>query len=660
MQKHMVTIAGIKIPVYSLNTVVIGTGAASLSCADYCYNLGQTDLAIITEKLGAGTSNNAGSDKQTYYKLALYGKEKDSPFELAKSLYNGGSMHGDLALIEAELSAQCFFRLVQLGISFPHTKYGGYIGYKTDHDPKQRATSAGPRTSQQMVQFLLRQVKKKKIKIFDNYEVIKLVRCDDRIGGIIALDKTRLHTAGYGLTIFHAANCVFGVGGPGGIYQTSVYPPGHTGAIGLALEIGARAVNLTESQYGLASIKFRWNVSGSYQQAIPCYISTDANGEHPRQFLNSYFPTMGKLATAIFLKGYQWPFDPGKIQNWGSSLIDLLVYQETMINKRRVFLDFRHNPGNSNGLGEFCFSQLNPEVYNYLDKSQALLNKPIERLHKLNPMAIELFQQNGIDLKQELLEIAVCAQHNNGGLSGDIWWESNIKHLFPIGEVNGTHGVYRPGGAALNSGQVGSLRAAQRIAHVYRKNTLPYNLFLQVAQKLTIELYALIKRGLQGKDSTIDLQSYSEEFQNRMSMYGAHLRSLKKIDAAVTAAYQQLKDFERIKIQTMQEIPVALRHRHLVLSHIGYLEAIKTYLAHGGGSRGSYLVLDPQGMPVLEDRLPEWNYKPEDVTFRNKILATTWNGKKFEHHFIPRRAIPEDARWFESAWHDYIEGTIFR
>ncbi|MGM0680565.1 MAG: preprotein translocase subunit YajC, partial [Pseudomonadota bacterium] len=32
----------------------------------------------------------------------------------------------------------------------------------------------------------------------------------------------------------------------------------------------------------------------------------------------------------------------------------------------------------------------------------------------------------------------------NGGLAGNIWWESeNIRHLFPVGEVNGSHGVYR-------------------------------------------------------------------------------------------------------------------------------------------------------------------------------------------------------------------------
>jgi hypothetical protein len=84
----------------------------------------------------------------------------------------------------------------------------------------------------------------------------------------------------------------------------------------------------------------------------------------------------------------------------------------------------------------------------------------------MNPPAVDLYNSHGIDLAREPLEIAVCAQHNNGGFRGSVWWESNVRGLFPVGEVCGTHGVTRPGGSALNAGQVGSLRAAEFIAAV--------------------------------------------------------------------------------------------------------------------------------------------------------------------------------------------------
>ena len=62
------------------------------------------------------------------------------------------------------------------------------------------------------------------------------------------------------------------------------------------------ACNLTESQYGLASTKFRWNVSGTYMQVVPRIYSTDAAGGDEREFLTDYFPDMPSMATNIFLK----------------------------------------------------------------------------------------------------------------------------------------------------------------------------------------------------------------------------------------------------------------------------------------------------------------------------------------------------------------------
>ena len=111
-----------------------------------------------------GTSRNTGSDKQTYYKLTLAGDKPDSVYDMARTLFNGDSMHGDIALIEASLSAQCFYRLVDIGVPFPHNSYGEYVGYKTNHDPRQRATSKGPLTSHYMTNRLQDQVMAKKYK----------------------------------------------------------------------------------------------------------------------------------------------------------------------------------------------------------------------------------------------------------------------------------------------------------------------------------------------------------------------------------------------------------------------------------------------------------------------------------------------------------------
>ena len=661
MKKADIYIGNRRIPVYSLNTIIVGSGAASLNCADHLYAYGQKDIAIVTEKLGGGTSNNTGSDKQTYYKLSVSGKEPDSPYEMAKSLYNGGSMHGDLALIEATTSTQEFFHLVNIGVQFPHDHIGGFVGYKTDHDPRQRATSAGPWTSSQMYKCLLEKVREKGISIFDEHDVISILTNKDRAIGVAAIDKSKLDSETFGLVFFQTENVVFGVGGPGGLYKTSVYPECHLGAIGLALEVGARAINLTESQFGLASTKFRWNVSGTYQQVIPRYISTDNNGKDEKEFLNQYFPSMSKLATDIFLKGYQWPFDPRKIPNYGSSLIDVLVYIETVVKGRRVFMDFRQNPQGDERIGRFKFVDLEFEAYKYLENSEALFGTPIERLEKMNPMAITLYAKNGIDIKTEPLEVAVCAQHNNGGLVGDIWWESNIRHLFPVGEVNGSHGVYRPGGSALNSGQVGSLRAAQRIANVYTESTFSPDAFGKVALRRGHELLSLMDRLDATAGGQSDVAQFRDEFQQRMTNFGAHIRNHDTIDKALSDAYDQIARFSQMGIANRSEIPAALENRHLVLAHAAYLEAIRAYLETGGGSRGSYLVKDHSGEPVLESLGEEWRYKPENLELRHQVLETVLEKDcRFHSEWKSRRPIPQVESWFENIWNSYRNGEIFQ
>ena len=180
MQKSQIKINNISIPLYSLNTLIIGSGAASLNAAVNLFQKGQQDIAIVTDQWGGGTSNNTGSDKQTYYKLSLAGDQADSPMDMANDLYKGSCMHGDIALCEAMNSAQAFFHLVSLGVPFPHDRYGAFVGYKTDHDPRQRATSAGPLTSHLMFESLAKDVKNKGIKIFDGLEVngpAEVARC---------------------------------------------------------------------------------------------------------------------------------------------------------------------------------------------------------------------------------------------------------------------------------------------------------------------------------------------------------------------------------------------------------------------------------------------------------------------------------------------------
>ncbi len=431
------------------HTLIIGTGCAGYNAADKLFDLGVTDIAIVTEGRFMGTSRNTGSDKQTYYKLSLCGGEGDSVREMADTLYSGGGVMGEHALCEAAYSPRCFLRLVELGVPFPANEYGEYAGYKTDHDPRSRATSCGTLTSKYMTEALEASCLRKGIEIIDFQRAVKILHSDGAVTGVACVS-----TVTGECTVIACENVILCTGGPAGIYRNTVYPESQRGATGLAIDAGVSLSNMEEWQYGLASTKFRWNLSGTYQQVLPRYISVDGAGNE-REFL---YDALGDASLGlIFLKGYQWPFDTRKVE--GSSKVDLLVAAEIK-RGNRVYLDYTRNP---KGL-EKGFSVLPAEAYDYLARSGALFGTPIQRLETMNMGAVELYADHGIDLCTERLEVAVCAQHCNGGVTVDMNWQTELEGLYCAGEAAGTFGVYRPGGSALNSTQVGSLRAAEHIA----------------------------------------------------------------------------------------------------------------------------------------------------------------------------------------------------
>ncbi len=631
---------------FRFNTLVIGSGAAGLAAAVRLHALGVENIAVFTEGLRMGTSINTGSDKQTYYKLGMYGAEPDSPVLMAQDLIRGGSVHGDIALAEAAFSPLAFSHLVTLGVPFPHDPCGQYIGYKTDHDPKCRATSCGPYTSRDMCLALIAELKRRNIAVYEHHAAVKLLtdEAGKRAVGAIFIDTDTGE-----FECVQAENTVFATGGPGGLYETSVYPKVQTGSIGLALEAGAKACNLAESQFGLASVKFRWNVSGSYMQVLPRFVSTAQDGSDEREFLREYFKTPAEMYDAVFLKGYQWPFAAGHVP--GSSLIDIFTHIETVGRGRRVWLDYRTDPA------DFDFSELGEETRSYLTRSGAAADSPLRRLKILNAPAIEHYRRYGIDIAGEMLEVAVCAQHNNGGLAGNIWWESvNLKHLFPVGEVNGSHGVTRPGGTALNAGQVGAFRAAEYIAARYQQNTVSEEEFNTAAGRC-LEAWA----GQGTVSARLDWQEERRILQRRMSSSGAFVRSAAGVAEALRETYLQHERLNHDGLGGLapRSLAEVLRNRQLCTAQIFYLESILMQI-DCIGSRGGSIVLAADGElihPALGDK---WRMMPENKAFRNQIMMCGCGEHGYpEISWIKCRPLPETDGWFETVWGDFRTGKIY-
>ena len=625
------------------NTCVVGTGAAGYNCACRLRQYGVEDVLLISENRLSGTSRNTGSDKQTYYKLTLSGDTPDSVYEMANTLFEGEAVDGDIALCEAALSAPSFLRLVELGLPFPTNRYGEYIGYKTDHDPRNRATSIGPYTSKQMTEALEKDAEVKGVRFIDKLQVIKILSDSQKAYGLLCLDISDNSRSNF--VLIEAENIVFATGGPAGMYGNSVYPASQNGSSGLAFEAGVKGKNLTEWQFGLASVKPRWNVSGTYMQVLPRFVSTDKDGNDEREFLNDFFTDKGDMLTKIFLKGYQWPFDVRKVES-GSSIIDILVYLE-QCKGRRVFLDFTRDPLD----GNFKFTDLGKEAYEYIEKGRALVKTPIERRKIMNQPAIDFYNDKGVDIEHDLLEISLCAQHNNGGLDIDCWWKTNVDSFYAVGEAAASHGVYRPGGSALNAGQCGSTRAAQYIANVGSNGNHDHKTYLALAEQAVRDMIDLAERTRSAQGNVLEIRA---KVMNAMSECGGAIRNNESIKKQLEVISGLISNFDA---QVTYDEPMKLRWvyrlRDILISQKCYLSAMINYNEESGLSRGSALYTNPKGIHP-HDKLPEeFTYLTDDGSRKDLVQETMYQDGCVSFTWRKVRPIPENDDFFENVWRDY-------
>ena len=610
-------------------TLIIGSGCAGYGAADCLWNRGVKNIALLTENRVAGTSRNTGSDKQTYYKMSLSGNEGDCPLFMAQTLFAGGAMDGDTAMAEAATSVKAYLKLEGLGVEFPQNEYGEFVGYKTDHDPYTRASSVGPYTSRHMTEALEKSVMDKGIPVLSGYQVVKLSVRDGKVQGLFALEINGTDED-FGLVYFSCRDVIVATGGPAIIYRDSVFPVSHTGASSLLLEAGARFANAAEWQYGIASTKFRWNLSGTYQQVLPRYISVDGEGNE-YEFLNDAYDDPMDAVSNVFLKGYQWPFDSKKAA--ASSRIDLLVYNEIAVKKRRVFMDFRRNPSVIDRQG---FEGLSDEAYTYLKKSEALQALPIDRLLAMNPKAYDLYMDHSIDLAKEPLEIAVCAQHNNGGAEVDVNYQTNIEGIFAAGEVACTLGVIRPGGTALNSTQVSGMRIADFLC------TKKTDYTPAAPDPEETEGLRRFIRDSRGSRSTI--RDFRSAMQSIMTEHFAFSRDVEAMEAALgqyEAQYQNLTAGSTWCRLT--ELPQLFKNRDMLITQLAYGRSM-LYSAKTAGSRGGALAME-KGKEI-----------PEDVSYQSKKILTAFDGTGVTITERPVRPLPVERNlWFETVWKEYLK-----
>ncbi|PRY19918.1 succinate dehydrogenase/fumarate reductase flavoprotein subunit [Aliiruegeria haliotis] len=659
----VVEAGAVKIPVFRADCVVVGSGAAGLRAAVEMKRR-DVDVTIISQSAWGGTSACSGSDKQTLH-TANTADQGDNFLAMAESLRAGGAMDEDTAYIEAVGSQRAMGSLQFMGLPLPQAETGAILRYQTDHDEVGRATSCGPRTSRLMVKVLAEEALRLEVPFYNQTTAIRILTDGEgkgrKVCGILTIRaRERSETNPFGLAVFQCPLIVLAAGGPGELYRDSVFPNGCFGSLGLALEAGVDLVNITESQFGIGTRRegFPWNLSGTYVQTMPYIYSVDVEGKE-HNFLAKYYRTTQELASNVFRKGYQWPFHATRMLDFGSSLVDLAIHRETSAG-RTVYMNFNRNPEPVDGDLPFSLDRLDEDVTHYLRRAGANQDMPIDRLRHMNPLAIELYRRYKIDIAVEPLEFAVNNQHMNGGVAVDIWGRSSLPGCYAVGEAAGTHGVTRPGGSALNAGQVFGTRVAEHIAGSAEATRGAEPAFEAPLRDAVDWLNGFLRT-----EGAPDPDIVRESVQARMSDKAGILCTPGDVAEALAEAQALNAEIRGagMAYHRAAEVPRAIQWQQMALASEAVLAALDHFIRNGGGSRGARAICDPDG-ECLPDTpqgvLEQYRFRRERESHKSNQIHVRLDGEEIRiSERENRRFDPSQKPAFERDWPDWLTGQIY-
>ena len=252
-----------------------------------------------------------------------------------------------------------------------------------------------------------------------------------------------------------------------------------------------------------------------------------------------------------------------------------------------------------------------------------------------------------------MLEISLCAQHNNGGLDIDLHWQTGVEGLFAVGEVAGSHGVYRPGGSALNAGQVGSTRAANYIAKRRTDAVVDEAVFSALSEKALLEMTELAE-AVRSEESNV--LYYKDYVSGLMSTYAGAIRNKEKIADSLHEIDRISKEFSHlIKIDHQNQLQWVFRLRDILISIQCYMSAMLDYAEAGGKSRGSALYTDMTGNKPYAQLPDEFTFTVDDGKLDETIQLVSYHEGQCALSWRNRRPLPENNDFFEVIWKSYRE-----
>ncbi|MHA1965250.1 MAG: FAD-binding protein [Candidatus Thorarchaeota archaeon] len=400
------------------DVLVVGAGGAGCRAAIEAskHNL---DVIMLSKEL-LGKAHTAMAEGGYNVSLGNVDPDDDPETHFKDTIVGGNYLNNqNLAEILVRDAPQRVFDLEDMGAVFDRTPEGKIAQRVFGKQSWRRTAYASDRTGSEIMITLTEAIRKTSVRVFDEVFATRLLVTDGKISGVCAVDLK------YGdYLVFRAKSVVMATGGAGRIFSVTSNAQLDVGdGYGMAYEAGCEMMDMEMIQFHPTGMVKPESAKGRLvTEAVRGEGGILLNNKGER-FMNRYYPEVMELA--------------GRDQV-----------------ARSIMTEVREGRGSPDGGVYLSISHLPHSIIEF-------------RLESM----IEQFEDAGVDIREEPMQVSPTAHHFMGGIKIDENSGTNIPGLYASGEcTGGVHGGNRLGGNALADTQVYGALSGENAAK-YAKET---------------------------------------------------------------------------------------------------------------------------------------------------------------------------------------------
>ena len=403
------------------DVLVIGAGGAGARAAIEAANHNMMVTLLSKELLGkAHTCMAEGGVNAAFANV-----DPPDKWEIHfKDTVEGGAWINNQKLVEVLTQEACdrIMDLEEYGAIFDRTPEGKIMQRPFGKQTYRRTCYAADRTGHEMMVTLTEEIRRRDIDIMEEVFVTNLLTSGNKVLGAMGIS---FKTGSF--LVLKAKATVLASGGTGRVYKITSNAGQDTGdGYAAAYNAGARLLDMEMIQFHPTGMVFPESHRG-------VLVTEGVRGE-------------GGILKNTKGERFMQRYDAKRMELAGRDVV-----------ARANATEILEGRGTEHGGVYLDVSHLSHEIIE-------------ERL----PTMLEQFEDVGVDIRKEPMEVAPTAHHEMGGVEINENTETTLKGMYAAGEITGgVHGGNRLGGNALADTQVFGQRAGANAALYAKKSSIP-------------------------------------------------------------------------------------------------------------------------------------------------------------------------------------------